>query len=501
MRLRYSFAMGMDSPSNIAEALAYYIWVTGDPESINRGYAMYEKVTPQDIMNVAKKYYVTTGLTPKFISSGFTPIVGSNVHNFSSPFFWDGTSNLVVDICFDNDAAGTCSGGSGVCFSSSASTKFTTTSFVSVRGNYGNNSTGIRDMCAGTTGDSVVSFARPNITISGETDIPPKKFDKRKSPSVDKNGNRGDGVVSNDPNDADFIDSTGMGWFPGYAINVETGERLNIAFGENSSLVGENSTDMLFNPTSNQGVDDNGRLSFGGMHYIYVFNKNGTGTTDVPIYDFGAKIDELVGAGSSVGKRNAFKDCIWATIPILASGQTLLSSDAKIRLRTHREYRKFLSTGDVATNGTNPLYEIEVDGGFEALTNQSGVATSALDNIRVVPNPYYAYSSYERTRKDQLDNRVRITNLPSKCTVSIYTMNGVLVRQLRRSVLADESQGEETIKGLDFNLAKTLDWDLKNTAGITVASGVYIIHIDAGEIGEKIIKWFGIMRPIDLDSF
>jgi len=328
------------------------------------------------------------------------------------------------------------------------------------------------------------------------------KFDKRKSPSVDKNGNPGDGIVSSDPNDADFIDSVGMGWFPGYAINVETGERLNIAFGENSSLVGENSRDMLFNPTSNQGNDDNDSLSFGGMHYIYVFNKNGTGNTDVPIYDFGAKIDELIGNGSSsVGKRNVFKDCIWATIPILASGQTLLSSDAKIRLRTHREYRKFLSTGDVATNGTNPLYEIEVDGGFEALTNQSGVATSALDNIRVVPNPYYAYSSYERTRKDQLDNRVRITNLPSKCTVSIYTMNGVLVRQLRRSVLADESQGEATTKGLDFNLAKTLDWDLKNTAGITVASGVYIIHIDGGDIGEKIIKWFGIMRPIDLDSF
>jgi predicted Zn-dependent peptidase len=29
---------------------------------------MYEKVTPQDIMNVAKKYYVTTGLTIATIS-------------------------------------------------------------------------------------------------------------------------------------------------------------------------------------------------------------------------------------------------------------------------------------------------------------------------------------------------------------------------------------------------------------------------------------------------
>ena len=31
----------------------------------------------------------------------------------------------------------------------------------------------------------------------------------------------------------------GTGWFPGYAINVETGERLNIVYGENSWLVGE----------------------------------------------------------------------------------------------------------------------------------------------------------------------------------------------------------------------------------------------------------------------
>jgi zinc protease len=68
MRMKYSFAMGMDSPTNIAEALAGYIWVTGDAESINRSYAQYEKVTPQDLMNAANKYYVSTGLTIGTIS-------------------------------------------------------------------------------------------------------------------------------------------------------------------------------------------------------------------------------------------------------------------------------------------------------------------------------------------------------------------------------------------------------------------------------------------------
>lgn len=68
MRMKYSFAMGMDSPTSIAEALSGYIWVTGDAESINKAYKLYDKVTPQDLMDVAKKYFVSTGLTIGTIS-------------------------------------------------------------------------------------------------------------------------------------------------------------------------------------------------------------------------------------------------------------------------------------------------------------------------------------------------------------------------------------------------------------------------------------------------
>ena len=45
------------------------------------------------------------------------------------------------------------------------------------------------------------------------------------------------------------------------------------------------------------------------------------------------------------------------------------------------------------------------------------------------------------------------------------------------------------------------DWDLKNHSGVPVASGVYIVHIDAFDLGEKILKMFAVMRQIDLDSF
>ena len=39
----------------------------------------------------------------------------------------------------------------------------------------------------------------------------------------------------------------GMGWFPGYAIDTQTGERLNMAFGEDSGIAADNGKDMRWN--------------------------------------------------------------------------------------------------------------------------------------------------------------------------------------------------------------------------------------------------------------
>ncbi|MDC3260063.1 T9SS type A sorting domain-containing protein, partial [bacterium] len=128
-----------------------------------------------------------------------------------------------------------------------------------------------------------------------------------------------------------------------------------------------------------------------------------------------------------------------------------------------------------------PLYNFSTLG-LESLVNQDSVAGSQLGNIRIVPNPYYAYSSYET---DRLDNRVKVINLPKTCTISIYSVNGTLIRQFSKD---DPTQ-------------TWIDWDLKNHAFVPIASGVYIVHIEAPEIGEIVLKWFGALRPTDLDSF
>ncbi|HEY4681884.1 MAG TPA: pitrilysin family protein [Candidatus Acidoferrales bacterium] len=61
--LRYSFAMALDNPSTIARTMGHFGELTGDPESVNRTYALYQKVTPEDIMRVARKYFVPENRT------------------------------------------------------------------------------------------------------------------------------------------------------------------------------------------------------------------------------------------------------------------------------------------------------------------------------------------------------------------------------------------------------------------------------------------------------
>ena len=116
------------------------------------------------------------------------------------------------------------------------------------------------------------------------------------------------------------------------------------------------------------------------------------------------------------------------------------------------------------------------------LTNSQEAADSALALINVVPNPYYAYSAYE---ENQLDNRIKITNLPENCEVKIYTVGGQLVKTIRKD---------------DPNIT-SVEWGLRNEFNIPIASGLYIIHVNVPGVGQRVLKWLGVMRPIDLDTF
>jgi hypothetical protein len=146
-------------------------------------------------------------------------------------------------------------------------------------------------------------------------------------------------------------------------------------------------------------------------------------------------------------------------------------------------------------NSNYPMYVFNTNS-ISTSKNVQEKSTTDLDLINVVPNPYYAYDDYER---NQLDNRIKVVNLPNKCVVTIFDMSGTMIRQFNVDK-AGITLPRGSTSGLNTDAKTSVDWDLKNFAGIPIAGGVYLIHVKADGLGERTIKWFGILRPVDLNS-
>jgi hypothetical protein len=293
---------------------------------------------------------------------------------------------------------------------------------------------------------------------------------------------------------------------------VETGERLNVMYSEDSYLGAFNGRDMQFNPTekdpdiSVQYFDDNifsgvglNRIPvFGGKHYVYImkhdqkiFDKLGYYFEfNSPAYDAGKYahniLDTLVTTPISTLLDHFYSQIMYVGMPMATKGKPWLDNEVKIRIRIATPYREGYSKVPLDTiypgfdeNNFYPKYKFTTKGIATQYKDPEKLVND-LEEIRAVPNPYYAYSAYEH---NALDNRIKITNLPKKCTITIYDVSGVKVRQLTK----DDD-------------VTAIEWDLKNFAGVPISGGIYYIHVKAPE-GEHVIKWFCTMRVPDLNTF
>lgn len=345
----------------------------------------------------------------------------------------------------------------------------------------------------------IIETANLYITDAGfTTENGAGMFDLRNSPSVTKFDNDNDGRPDVDPNPGTGQE-IGMGWFPGYAIDVETGRRLNIFFGENSAYDGtfipdaNNGRDMMFNPSNviYRAIDGAFPTAYnyvaGGHHFVYV--------TKTP-YDECVLFRERFGHPSPLRKVSALNEITWAGFIMLPTDEQMLPykdglipQDAIYKLRVDNGYEVSVGTGDF--NGY-PTYRFRVTGKAANELDEPGIET-ALDAINVVPNPYYGFSEYEDS---QFETVIKVTNLPAKCVVTIYTLDGKFVRQYNRDETGLVPEGNN--RAIDrAQILPDLEWDLKNSKGIPVASGMYLIHVAAEGLGERTIKWFGVNRQFD----
>jgi hypothetical protein len=104
------------------------------------------------------------------------------------------------------------------------------------------------------------------------------------------------------------------------------------------------------------------------------------------------------------------------------------------------------------------------------------LAEEDMEKIKVVPNPYFAASAFEGQNtfsSGRGPREIQFRYLPSECTVRIYSISGELVKTIYHSSPLESGTGR---------------WDLLTEDNLSAAYGVYVYHVDAPNIGQKIGK-------------
>jgi hypothetical protein len=195
----------------------------------------------------------------------------------------------------------------------------------------------------------------------------------------------------------------------------------------------------------------------GGREVLFVMASNYSGATPDPFYTDSAEAQDLT-AGHL--------DLLYEVYSRRVSTGATIDAGDKLEFitsvpATANDFWTFSTTAPNTFNAT--------------------VAKSELQNVLVVPNPYYAHSAYEL---NQFERVVKFTHLPAECTVRIYNLAGDLIRTLRKS-----------------DSTSQLSWDLETDRGLPVGSGIYVFHVEAPGVGSKVGKMAIFMEKERLNNF
>ncbi|MCB0661684.1 MAG: T9SS type A sorting domain-containing protein [Saprospiraceae bacterium] len=287
----------------------------------------------------------------------------------------------------------------------------------------------------------VESTSRDMINYLGFSTVGDReKFELRDAPSVGKEDLDGDGLPDPDG------DGKGMGWFPGYVIDVETGQRLNLIFGEASMyrcdepLIQQilypdcenifqdpplTGADMMWNPT-NMAILPNEeplgrapwRYILGGQHYVYVINTP---------YDEGEAARNFLDPekmNNPLLKTRLLREITWTGFLYLSPGSKLLSyaeglipNDCMVKLRVDNPFAYYTGTG---VEQGRPTYRFTLDN-FYSKTKEGSFSNG---EVFISPNPIVSN-----------DRSLFVQNLPDGLfELEIRDLNGKVIQKNKQKV-------------------------------------------------------------------
>jgi hypothetical protein len=161
-----------------------------------------------------------------------------------------------------------------------------------------------------------------------------------------------------------------------------------------------------------------------------------------------------------------------------AHDSLVVTYEFKVRIDT--TLHRAPTNGDIATLTLSKLFRsgdvFEFSTKAQTVVAGPSNADSLLARIKVVPNPYVAAVVWEPQNPyttGRGPRSIHFNHLPKQCTIRIYTVSGELVTTIHHD--APILDGSE-------------EWNLLTRDNLSVAYGVYIWHVDAPGIGEKVGK-------------
>ncbi len=212
-------------------------------------------------------------------------------------------------------------------------------------------------------------------------------------PAASKNA----GAVGLPLNDPDL--PNGFGWFPGYAIDINSGQRLNLFFSEATIYSPDNpmmegvhpdylvGNDRMWNPgleTEVDGLPGSSRYFTGGHHFIYVTNQE---------YDGCAQIHDILTGPlpPRLSLPQVFRTVNWTVMPLasqlLSYEEGLIPNDVRVQLRVTQPFSAVGSSHPNYSPFAHNKYQFTIDGmAFDPDVNLPGYE-GRLIPVTLIRNP------------------------------------------------------------------------------------------------------------------
>ena len=293
------------------------------------------------------------------------------------------------------------------------------------------------------------------------------------------------------------FDYASTGWMPGSApINLVVNENeinnyawnYNIVFSDQVLYTGIlNKTRGIIRDENNERFDRN-ELLFNEEYNFRVENLDHRDSTGAPMlldivaHDVNGNGEfDLLGDRVLIGpmnNRDRWEGMLFSFDFSLAAGESELPRPNDVyAIRFRRPFS--LSDSLLFTVDTEQSYDAEK-------------AKTSMDSIKVVPNPYVASNMMEPSVVNKYLNqrrRLMFTHLPERCTIKIFTVSGMLVREL---VAPDD--GLTSYDGFGDSNNGVLHWDMLTKEGLEIAAGMYFYHVKDDRSGKEVTGKFAVLK-------